>query len=415
MAFFSRFFSSPERTPLPTLDEVLVLRGISLDTPGLEPFKGEFQQLKAEERDHWTDALAETLSGGWALPPDWLDAQYDLIPEVVPLWMAERDGFYYRPYIDGLAVRILVCGQVMPAPWLVLWGLSAEDVTERAIEQLKERSKDKPFKRLPSGIYRGEFGDGHAAARILLPELWSGLFTGQNTFVSVPNEDCLLLAPQVLLPKLLEGITAGLGMPGRRIAGTIYQQVEHHLLPANLQDPHPIAQPQRELRQGDTAEAYRAQAAFLPAALGVPAPLGLLRTQQGRSVSMSTWQEGAPVLLPETDLIAFIAASGRPLGIYFRQTLPRISTLHGTPVDVWGPRRLRYEGFPTPEQLERLECFATGEQMASLISGANPAHAPKPSTASLANQAASGALSAQASSPVPAHLRGLSLGVQNDD
>jgi len=415
MAFFSRFFATPDRTPLPTLEELLEARGVPLDMEGLAPFKEEFQTLKATERGHWADALAETIAGGWPLPPDWIDAQYELMPEVVPFWMAERDGFFYRPHIEGLAIRILVGGKVMPAPWLVLWGLTAEDVLERAMDHLRTASKDQPFKRLPSGIYQGVFEDGRAAARILLPELWAGLFSGQNTFVAVPNENCLLLAPQVLLPKLLEGISAGLAEPGRRIMATIYQQVGEHLLPATLQDPHPIAQPQRELRQQDVAEAYRAQEALLPAELGVPAPLGLLRTQQGRSVSVSTWQEGRPVLLPETDLIAFIAASGQALGIYFRQTLPRISEVHGTPIDIWGPRRIRYEGFPTVAQLDRLECFATGEQMAALIKGGAQAPPPKPSTSAMANQAASGALSGQASSPVPAHLRGLSLGMQSDD
>ena len=415
MSLFSRFFTSPERTPAPSLDEVLQTRGIALDTPGLTPFKAEFQHLKATERNQWADALAQNLAGGWSLPPDWVDAQFDLRPEVVPAWMAERDGFWYRHHLEGLAVRVVACGHVMPAPWLVLWGMTAEDVLERAIEQLRERSKDQPFKRMPSGIYQGAFEDGHAAARILLPELWHGLFSGQNTFVAIPAEDTLLLAPQVILPKLVEGISARLAQPGARILGTIFQQVDDHLLPANLQDPHPMAQPQRELRQGDLAEAYRAQEAALPAELGVPAPLGLVRTQQGRSVSLATWQEGAPALVPETDLLAFIAASGRPLGIYFRQTLPRISELHGTAIEVWGPRRLRYEGFPTPAQLERLECFATGEQMASLIKGSAQAAAPRPTTAALANQASSGALSSQGTSPVPAHLRGLSLGMQDGD
>jgi hypothetical protein len=397
---------------------VLEARGIPLDTPGLAPFKNEFLHMKTEERNHWVEALAENLAGGWSMPPDWLDAQYDLVPEVVPAWMAERDGFWFRHHLEGLAVRVLACGQVMPAPWLVLWGMGAEDVLERAIDQLRERSKDQPFQRLPSGIYQGVFKDGHASARLLLPELWQGLFVGQNTFVAVPTDDSLLLAPQVLLPKLVEGITARLASPGRRVMATIYQQVDGHFLPANLQDPHPIAQPQRELRQGDLAEAYRAQEAVLPADLGRCAPMGMVRTQQGRSVSVATWQEGAPALLPETDLVAFIAASGKPLGIYFRQTLPRIPELHGSPVDLWGPRRLRYEGFPTPAQLERLECFATSEQMANLFKttpgGPQPAAA-RQSSAALANQAASGALSAQASSPVPAHLRGLSLGRQDTD
>ncbi|BDU75097.1 hypothetical protein [Mesoterricola sediminis] len=415
MAFFSRFFASADKTPLPTLEELMAERQIPLDLPGLEPFKVEFQHLRAAERVRWADALAESVAHGWPLPPDWVDAQFDLRPEVVPLWMAERDGRYYRPFIEGLAVRILACGQVIPEPWLTLWGLGAPDLMDRAMDQLREASKDKPFQRLPTGIYQGVFDDGQAASRLLAPELWEGLFPGQNTFVAVPSEDRILIAPQVLLPKLVEAITTSLGGPGRRIAATIYQRVHEHLLPANLQDPHPMAQPQRELRQSDLAEAYRAQEAALPAELGHPAPLGMLRTQQGRSVSLTTWQEGDAVLLPESDLVGFLAATGQPLGIYFRQTLPRISELHGTPVDIWGPRRLRYEGFPTAAQLERLECFATPEQMAALIKGAAQPAAHRPTPAALASQAQQGALSAQASSPVPAHLRGLSLGVQSDD
>lgn len=416
MAFFSKLFGSTDRAPLPSLQEVLQGRGIDPDIPGLAPFAGEFKHMNPAERELWVDALLETLAGGWSLPPEWLDAQFDLRPEVVPLWMAERDGFHYRPCLEGMAVRILACGLVVPKPWFTLWGISAEDVFERSLEQLREHSKDKPFKRLPSGIYQGAFDDGHASARVLLPELWAGLFPGQNTFVAVPSEDCLLLAPQVLLPKLLDGISAGLASGGRRILATFFQQVDDHLLPANLQDPHPIAQPQRELRQSDLTEAYRAQEAALPRELGLPAPLGILRTQQGRSVSLATWQEGAPALLPESDLVGFIASSGKPLGIFFRQTLPRIAELHGTPVDIWGPRRLRYEGFPTPAQLERLECFATGEQMAAMFkSAAQQAPAGRPSAAALASQASQGALSGQASSPVPAHLRGLSLGVQSDE
>jgi hypothetical protein len=194
--------------------------------------------------------------------------------------------------------------------------------------------------------------------------------------------------------------------------GTIYQQVDDHFLPANLQDPHPIAQPQRELRQADLLEAYRAQEASLPAELGDPAQVALIHTQQGRSVSYAAWKEGRPVLLPETDLVGFVAADGRPLGIFFRQTLPRISELHGAAVDIWGPRRLRYEGFPTAAQLARLERFATGEQMADVFKSTGPA---RPRTGNTPVQDGSGSRSVQASSPVPAHLRGLSLGVQSKD
>ena len=48
--------------------------------------------------------------------------------------------------------------------------------------------------------------------------------------------------------------------------------------------------------------------------------------------------------------------------------------MRGEGVAIWGPRRVRYEGFPTPEQLARLEQFATAEQMKALQAqpGARP-------------------------------------------
>jgi hypothetical protein len=412
MAFFSRFFGSTQRTPLPTLDELLQARGLSPDLPGLEPHLGVFEGMNAQERVHWADALAHLQAKGWPLPPAWLDAQYELLPRLVPTWMAERDGTFYRPHLDGLSLRVDVAGQPMPEAWLHLWGLPWEEVHDRALEHLRESSKDQPFHRLSSGIYQADFREGSNASRLLLPDLWKDLFPGQNTFLAVPAEDTFLVAPQVLLPKLVEAIGRAVAGPSPRLMATIFQLVGDQMLPANLQDPHPMAQPQRELRQSDLMEAYRAQDEALPADLGRPAPMGILRTQQGRSVSFCTWMEGGPMLLPETDLVGFVDREGRPLGLYFRQTLPRIPELHGTPLDIWGPRRLRFEGFPTAEQLERLECFATAAQMAGIFKGPSSSRGP---ALPPPNPAASGALAAQASSPVPAHLRGLSLGVQDRD
>jgi len=414
MAWLSRFFSTPERKPLTSLEEVLAARDLPADLPGLAGHREEFLHLSETERGHWGDALKELVAHGWSLPPLWQDAQYDLAPRLVPVWMAERDGYFFRPFVEGLALRMVVSGQTMPAAWLTLWGVTWEDVLDRSLDQLRERSQGTPFQRQPSGIYRGAFADGQSASRFLMPSLWSGLFPGQNTFLAIPTEDELLVAPQVLLPQLVEAVTRSLAGPGPRLMGTIYQQVGQNFLPASLQDPHPMAQPQRELRQADLIDAYRAQESCLPAELGVPAPAGVVRTQQGRSISYSTWQEGKPVLLPETDLIGFVAASGRPLGIYFRQTLPRISEIHGTTVDIWGPRRIRYERFPTVAQLDRLECFATPEQMVELFKGPGSAR-PRAANAPMADRASSGSRAAQAASPVPAHLRGLSLGMQNDE
>jgi hypothetical protein len=408
MAFFSRFFSRAESAPLPSLEELLQAEGIPRDLPGLDALVPDFEHQGAEDRGLWVDALAELHAAGQPLPPVWTDAQYDLMPEVVPTWMGERDGFDYKPFVEGLSRRLLVGGQRMPSAWLTLWGVTEEDVVERALDQLREKSKGHPFQRLASGIYQSSYQDGLDASRMLLPELWQELFPGQNTFVAVPTQRRMLVAPQVLLPKLVEALDIALADPDDRLFATIFQVVGHNILPATLQDPHPIAQPQRELRQSDVLHAYRAQEAALDRTQGVIGPVGMMRTQQGRAISYTIWTEGRPVLLPETDMIVFMTAKGKPLGMYIRQTMPRIQELQGTPVDIWGPRRLRYAGFPTTEQLSRLECVANSEQVTQILNTTQAPGRPSPT------QAVPPPVS-QVASPVPPHLRGLNLGTQSKD
>ncbi len=409
MGFLTKFFNRPSAAPLPGLEALFQEREIPLDLPGLEPFLYGFEHMGLDERIRWADAIAELHRTGQAMPPEWVDAQYEIRPELVPAWKAEREGRFYRPAMDGLSERIRLGDQAIPAPWIVLWDVHESEVMERALELLQEDSKGHPFERLPSGIYRATYPDGNCTARLLLPELWKNLFPGQNLFLAVPRTGGLLVAPQVLLPKLVEAIQQALAAPCEdRGLAVIFTYVDGKLLPANLQDPHPIAQPQRELRQMDLMEAYRVQDGDLDPELGAPCPVTLLRTNQGRTVTMALWAEGRPALLPDCDTVGFVSKDGRPLGVYFRQTLPRIPELHGTTVEVWGPRRVRYEGFPTAEQLDRLEVFASPEAMAQIFKA--PATAPRPKPTVAAPPPVS-----STASPVPAHLRGQTLGVQAED
>jgi hypothetical protein len=116
-------------------------------------------------------------------------------------------------------------------------------------------------------------------------------------------------------------------------------------------------------------------------------------------------------LLPETDLIGFTNGKGESLGIFARQTLPRIHELRAEAVAIWGPRRVRYAGFPNAEQLARLEQFATAEQMKAMQTpaGAGPA-APRP-----AAPKGAAPFNAQGAPPLPRHLQGAGLGVQDSD
>lgn len=412
MGFFSSLFSRKERQDLPTLEALFAERQVPLELPGLDALLEDFEHMNAEDRTHWADAIADLHRRGRELPLPWVDAKFELLPQVVPSWQAEREGYYWRPFIDGLAERVLVGGKVMDEAWLTLWGATAKDVNERAHDHLREKSAGKPYQRTATGVYQSTFEDGLDASRILLPEFWEGLFPGQNTFLAIPSQDVMLVAPQVLLPKLVEAIGQTIGRTEQRVLAVIFQRVQGAILPANLQDPHPIAQPQRELRQSDLLEAYRAQDADLDPELGQPTPVTLLKTQQGRTVSTAIWAEGRPALVPEVDALAFVDAKGKPLGIYFRQTMPRISELKAEVVDIWGPRRVCYTGFPTAEQLERLEAFATAEQMAQIFAPQQGQQAKRPAPQPRQDPAASGV--GVSSSPVPAHLRGQNLGVQDE-
>ncbi len=411
MGFCDLFRSRAEEAPLPGLAALLEARGLPAELPGLAALAPGFEaHRKAEEREIWADAVAELHAAGLPLPEPWIEAQDHILPELVPAWQAEREGRWSRGFIDGLSQRIRVGGTVMPAAWLVLWDQPADDVLDLALDHLRNRSEG-GFERLPSGVYRSPWRDGLDAARLLLPEVWQGLFKDQHPFLAIPAADTLLAAPQILLPKLVDEVGRSLQSGARPLQLAVIERIHDKLMTARLQDPHPMSAPQRELKHMDFLQALRQQEQDLDPSLGRPAAVSMVKTSQGKPLTVALWSDCAPALLPEADLIAFAAEGGEPLGIFTRQTLPRIHELRGEPVDIWGPRRIRYEGFPTAEQLSRLEQFATAEQMRSLQAPAgNRAAAPRPGSAP-----AGAPISAQGAAPLPRHLQGAGLGVQESD
>ncbi|MBK7292726.1 MAG: hypothetical protein KA743_12225 [Geothrix sp.] len=407
---FDRFFSRADEAPLPGLAALLEARGLPGELPGLAALAPGFEaHRKAEEREAWVAAVAELHGQGLPLPEPWVEAQDHLLPELVPAWQAEREGLWCRGFIDGLSQRIRVGDRVMPAAWLTLWDQSADDVLELALDHLKHRSEGS-FERLPSGAYRSPWRDGLDAARLLLPELWHGLFKDQHPFLAIPSADTLLAVPQILLPKLMDEVGRSLQSGAKPLQLAVIERIHDKLMTARLQDPHPMSAPQRELKHMDLLQALRQQELDLDPALGLPATVSMVKTSQGKPLTMALWNEGAPILLPETDLIAFSARNGEPLGIFTRQTLPRIHELKGEAVSIWGPRRVRYEGFPTADQLSRLEQFATAEQMKSLQTPAgNRGAAPRPGPGPGAP------FNSQGAAPLPRHLQGAGLGVQDSE
>ncbi len=420
MGLFNSLFGRRDQANLPPLENLLSARGCPVDLPGLGALKPEYDHLhNLLEREAWASAVDEAYRKGFELPPAYEEIQDQLLPELVPTWQAEREGRWKRLFVEGLHQRLVLHGQAIPAPWLALWARPEAEILDRALDALRARTEPKAFLRLPSGIYKSPWSDGLDAARLLLPEIWHPLFPDQSPFYAIPAADTLLVAPQILLPKLVDATSAAL-KAGVLLQAGLLQRMGDKLGPARLQEPHPMAGPQKELKQLDLMEALRAQAQDLDPALGLPAPVGMLRGAQGKPLTMATWQEGdQPVLIPEVDLIAFITRDARPLGLYVRTTLPRLTELKGEPLPVWGPRRLKYAGFPTPEQLARLDQAATPDQMRSLMeapAASQPPPPPRPSAAkpAPAPKKADGMLSTQPVPALPAHLRD-QLGKRNEE
>lgn len=402
MGFLDKLLKRAPAAPLPSLDALLEGKGLSFTPEELTPHLEAFEHLQeAAHREAWADALSTLATKGLRLPPVWDEAQEEILPELVPAWVTERDGGFSQLCIEGLRLRLRVGDRVVEPADITLWDIKDSFAVEQAVENLRRRTTSKTFERLPSGIYRGPWRDGLDAARLLLPELWKDLLKDQRPFMAVPHPGCLLFAPQVLLPKLVEALSQELGK-GPLIQAALFERIDDQWLPARMQEPHPIAFPQKELKAVDLTQALRVQAKDLDSTLGNPAPMTTLRTQEGRPLTMATWTAGGPCLLPsECDLIGFMTTDGAPLGIYWRQSLPRLAELKGEAVAIWGPRRVRYDRFPTGEEREQLERFADAQQMLQVLKSQGQTGRPAPKPVPNPNA-------------TPAHLQG-QLGVQDTE
>lgn len=411
MGFLDSLFKRTQAPALPGLEALLEAEGVASPSPEMIQHREEFEHLQdSDAREAWAKAAVQLQRHGWAFPPLFEDLQGRLTLQLVSTWQGEREPFWKKRFIDGLSLRLLVDGAPVRPEWLDLWGRDEEEVLDQAFAELR-KDIDRPWERLASGIYRSPWQDGQDAARLLLPEAYQTLFADQTTFLAAPHAGVIFAAPQPMLPKLMEAVQGALNQAPLLMAGLL-QRIDSTLTPARLQDPHPMAGLQRELKQLDLLEAMKAQVEDLDPGLGLAAHAGLLRAKE-RTFTLATWPEqDAPVLIPEVDLLLMVTRQGQPKGLYARTSLPRISRLKPESVAIWGPRRLRFEGFPTDEELGRLDCLANAEQSMALMGVKSQAPAPAP--APTAPPAAKNMLSTQPVPTLPRHLQD-QVGKQGDE
>lgn len=413
MGFLDSLFKRTQAPALPGLEALLAAEGIDTLPAGAEPHRAEFEHLAdLEARQAWAKAAASLVHLDLPFPPLFEDLHGRIHAEVVPTWQAEREGFWKQRFIDGLSMRLTVDGAPVPPEWFTLWNREEEEVVEQALTELR-KDIDRPWERLTTGVYRSPWKDGRDAARMLVPECYQAVFADQTTFLAAPHAGVLFAAPQPLLPRLMEALQGALGQGPMLMAGLL-QRVDDKLVPARLQEPHPMSSPQRELKQLDLLEAMKAQVEDLDPALGTALQAGLLRAKE-RTFTFTTWPEQeAPVLLPEVDLILMLNRQGQALGLFARTSLPRLSRLRPEPVDIWGPRRSRFEGFPTAEELGRLDCLANAEQSMALLGVKSPAASAPASAPAPTAPATKNLLSTQPVPTLPRHLHG-QVGKQGDE
>ena len=212
MAFLSRFFQSTPKQVLPTLEEILGARNLPVGparagaAPGGISPSGRRGACPLGRCRPGTDGprLAAAAPVGRGPVPSGPAAGAQL---------EGRAGRLLLPPLPGGAGP--AHGGVRPDHARPLADPLGRHLGGPAGPQHGPVAGAFPALPLPAPAQRhlpGRLPDGHSAARFLLPELWRGLFPGQNIFLAIPSEDELYVAPQVLLPQLVETITQ---IPGR--------------------------------------------------------------------------------------------------------------------------------------------------------------------------------------------------------
>ena len=249
---------------------------------------------------------------------------------------------------------------------LAAWGLTFDQLFERARENLRAASKA-PWEEAMSGVFVSPFHDSLDATRVVLPELFTAMaLKGKPVFIA-PTHDIVFVTgdedPEGLQQLALWTEEALLEPRAHTaIAFRLVNGVWERWLPPKG---HPAFAKLKLLALQTTASAYSRQKEVLEALLEsngheiLVATLRAFRSPSGDVFTACAWQDGLEALLPQTDRIDFVrpGASNTPSSAKVwstsfdiaRKTLGELMQPIG---DL--PERWRVKGFPTDAQLEQM-------------------------------------------------------------
>jgi uncharacterized protein YtpQ (UPF0354 family) len=269
-----------------------------------------------------------------------------------------------QPLADHLAVSLAVDTpetiRYVVQQSLSDWGLSFEDALERARDNLWNRSGGK-FQSPIAGVYLSPWHDSHDSSRLFLYDLLWHLDVNGDHVAAVPNRETLI-------------VTGSEDYGGLAMMAKICEKAQDEprpvsCIPVILQDKtwvtyqpepgHPEYESFKKLRVIEQARDYAQQKDLLerwhkmtrdPAFVATYEPVADKKT--GAYSAFCVWTKGIPILLPETDEVAFVR------GIKHIASAPwdRVKEVAGDlmePLNMY-PKRYKVERFPSPEQLAAL-------------------------------------------------------------
>ncbi len=249
---------------------------------------------------------------------------------------------------------------------LKAWGLTFEELFERAKENLRAASKT-PWEEATPGVFVSPFHDSLDATRVVLPELFMAMkLKGKPVFIA-PTHDIVFVTgdedPEGL-QQLAVWTEEALLEPRAHTAITfrLVDNVWEKWLPPRG---HPAFPKLRLLALQTTASAYSRQKEVLEALLEsngheiLVATLRAFRAPSGDVFTACAWQDGLEALLPQTDRIDFVrpgpgntATSAKVWSTTFEIARKTLGDLMQPIGDL--PERWRVKGFPTDAQLEAM-------------------------------------------------------------
>lgn len=199
--------------------------------------------------------------------------------------------------------------RILDTSQLDKWGVTREAAHAIALDNLRDLAAEQ-FVQLGANLYASDWNDAYDSSRILLPDLVHRV-AGQHPVVMIPTRGRMLLSASHDREDLLTLATyaqSAIQTEGRRVSTLMYEYVDGKAVPYVPADEE-VARKLADLRRMALQEDYAEQKGLLDQRYEKDgtdvfvATYMLVKGEDERIFSVSTWTAGVEALLPETDRI----------------------------------------------------------------------------------------------------------------